>query len=228
MTIRTLTASLLAFALIGLGQAEAALITVSSGTFDQGDGSILVTVRLDNDSASALQLAAFSLDLNVTSVSSRRVEFDPTSQPATLTASTYVFYGNSAAESGSVVPWTVASVSGGVNNAFTFTDTTDDTLDVSLAPFASRLLANIRLKPGAGAAAPLPGDVFTIDFVLAGTSIYDQNLDPVAFTTQAGTLTVLPSSNPVPEPATLGMACLALLGFAVRTRVRRRAMALRS
>jgi len=200
---------MLALAVImNLATAGAAEFKVSSATFQPTDSSIAIAVQLDNNSGSVLSLAAFSFQLQVSSVGSRRVEFDSSSQPDSLSNSNYIFAGNSAAQNTPTTPWAVNSVSGGVNNDFVFTDTTDDTFNMNVAANSSKLLANIILKPASGAAAPQPGDVYKLTFITAGTSIYDDSLNSISFTTGTGTLTV---PIPVPEPSTIGMASLAMI-----------------
>jgi len=207
--------------LIGFSVSRAANISVSSAVFSPTDSSISVQVLLENNTSSVLNLAAFSFELEVTPVSPRRVEFDAISQPDSLTNANYVFFGNSADQTTPTTPWAVNSTGSGVNNDFVFSDTTDNTLNMSVAANSSKLLANIRLVPGSGAARPQSGDVFTLSFVAAGTSIIDENLAPVTFTTGTGTLTAA-----VPEPSTYA---LALIGSGLMATVaRRRRKALRS
>jgi len=193
---------------ITTASAQAAEFKVSSATFQPTDSSIAIAVQLDNNSGSVLSLAAFSFQLQVSAIGSRRVEFDSSSRPDSLSNSNYIFAGNSAAQNTPTTPWAVNSVSGGVNNDFVFTDTTDDTFNMNVAANSSKLLANIILKPASGAAAPQPGDVYTLTFITAGTSIYDDSLNSISFTTGTGTLTV---PIPVPEPSTIGMASLAMV-----------------
>lgn len=193
---------------------HAAEMQVSSATFNPNDSSISVSVTLLNNSSNQLSLAAFSFELQVSPVSPRSVEFDASTQPDSLTNNNYVFFGNSAAANTPTTPWSVNSIGGGVNNGFVFSDTTDTTFNVNVAANTSKLLANILMVPGSGSAKPQAGDSFTLSFVSAGTSIFDENLNPIAFTTGTGTLTV-----PVPEPSSYAMAGL---GFAIITFVRRR------
>ena len=203
---------------MGTTSSRAANISVSSAVFSPTDASISIQVLLENNTASILNLAAFSFELEVTPISPTRVEFDPTSQPDSLTDPNYVFYGNSSDQTTPTTPWAVKSTNGGVNNDFVFSDITDNTLNMSVAANSSKLLANIRLVLGSGAARPQSGDIFTLSFVAAGTSIIDENLAPVTFTTGTGTLTAA-----VPEPSTYA---LALAGSLVMgTLARRRRMA---
>ena len=189
-------------------KAHGAEFKVSSATFQPTDGSISIAVHLDNNSNAVLSLAAFSFQLQVSGTGTGRVEFDSTTQPNSLTDPNYIFFGNSAAQTTPSTPWALNSVSGGVNNDFVFTDTTDDTLNVNVAANASKLLANIILKPASGAAAPQSGDVYTLAFVSAGTSIFDDTLNSISFTTGTGTLTV---PIPAPEPSTFSMASVAVV-----------------
>lgn len=185
---------------------QAAEFKVSSATFQPADSTIAIAVSLDNNSGSVLGLAAFSFQLQVSGTGTGRVAFDSTTQPDSLTNANYIFFGNSAAQNTPSTPWAVNSVSGGVNNELLFTDTTDDTFNVNVAANTTKLLANIILKPATGSNAPQPGDVYTLAFITAGTSLYDDALSPISFTTGTGTLTV---PIPVPEPSTLGMATVA-------------------
>lgn len=188
--------------------ASSAEFKVSSATFQPTDNTIAISVNLENNSSSILSLAAFSFQLQVTSVSSTMVEFDTLSQPNTLSNSDYIFTGNSAAQNTPFTPWAVSSVSGKVNNNYVFSDTTDDTFNISIPAGSSKLLANIILKPATGSAAPQSGDVYNLSFITAGTSLFDDTLNSVAFTTGSGTLSV-PTS--VPEPSTYAMAMVAVL-----------------
>lgn len=208
--------------LVAAASGRAANISVSSAVFSPTDSSISVQVLLENNTSSVLNLAAFSFELEVTPVSPRRVEFDASSQPDSLTNANYVFFGNSADQTTPTTPWAVNSTGSGVNNDFVFSDTTDNTLNMSVPANSSKLLANIRLVPGSGAARPQSGDVFTLSFVSAGTSIIDENLASVTFTTGTGTLT----ATAVPEPSTYA---LALISSSLMANVaRRRRTALRS
>ena len=195
-------------AIMFANMARAAEFKVSSATFQPTDGSIAIAVSLDNNSSSVLSLAAFSFQLQVSGTGAGRVEFDSTTQPNSLTDPNYIFFGNSAAQTTPSTPWAVNSVSGGVNNDFVFTDTTDDTFNVNVAANGSKLLANIILKPASGAAAPQSGDVYTLAFVTAGTSLFDDALNSISFTTGTGTLTAF---IPAPEPSTFGMASVAVV-----------------
>lgn len=188
----------------------AAELQISSTTFNPNDSSISVSVKLTNNSSNLLTLAAFSIELQITPVSPRRVEFNASSQPETLTNSEYIFYGNSSAYMTSTTPWAVNSSGSGLNNDFVFSDVTDNTLNMNVPANGTKLLANIRLVPGTGIAQPLPGDLFTLTFISAGTSIFDENLVSVPFTLGTGSLSV-----PVPEPTTYAMAGISLAALAI-------------
>ena len=206
--VRRIGSILAAILTLSTISAPAAEFKVSSATFQPTDSSIAIAVNLENNSSAVLSLAAFSFQLHVSSGSGTRVEFDSASQPNSLTDSNYIFFGNSAAQNTPTTPWTVNSASGVVNNEFVFTDTTDDTFNVNIAANASKLLANIILKPASGSAAPQPGDVYTLAFITAGTSLYDDALNSISFTTGTGTLSV---PVPAPEPSTYGMASVAVI-----------------
>ena len=199
--------------------APAVDFAVSSATFQPNDNSISLSVTLSNPGSTSINLAAFSFELAVTPVSPRRVEFDAVSQPDSLSNSNYIFYGNSADYTTPLTPWSVKSTGGGVNNDFVFSDTTDNTLNMTVPANSSKLLANIRLKPGSGSVRPQSGDVYTLSFISAGTSIFDENLNPVSFTTGTGTLSV-----PVPEPSTYILAIIGAGSIGVLARNRRRSM----
>lgn len=209
----------LACLLAGLSSTRAANLSVSSAVFDPSAGSINIQVMLENNSGTVLNLAAFSFELEVTPVSPRRVEFDTTGQPITLTDPNYVFFGNSADQTTPTTPWAVNSTGSGVNNDFVFSDTTDNTLNMTVGANSSALLANIRLVPGTGSASPQAGDVFTLSFVAAGTSIIDENLANVTFTTGTGTLT----ATAVPEPSTYALALVGLGILAAMKKQQRKA-----
>jgi len=177
------------------GTASGVDLTISSSTFAPGDNLITLAVQVTNPSGSAVGLAAFSLQLEVTPTGPRRMEFDSGSQPQTLTDPDYVFYSDSAAQTGAITPWSISN-GAGVNAEYTFTDTTKSTNDIVLGANESRLLALVQLKPGAGAATPILGDQFQVSFMNAGTSLVDATLSLVPFTTGFGTITV------VPEPGT--------------------------
>lgn len=196
-------------------QCHASNIIISSATFQPTDSLINISVMLENNSASILNLAAFSFELQLTPLTPGRVEFNSISQPDSLNNANYIFAGNSAAQVDSTIPWAVNSLLGGVSNDFTFTDTTNDTLNMSLAANQTKLLANIWLKPGTGSFTPQPGDVFTLTIVSSGTSFYDESLNPIGFTSTSGTLAV-----PVPEPSSIILSLISI-GIAVAARCRR-------
>lgn len=204
----------LACLFMGNSSSRAAYLSVSSAVFIPTDASINIQVLLENNSSSILNLAAFSFELEVTPISTRRVEFNASSQPDSLTDPNYVFFGNSSDQTTPTTPWAVNSTGTGVNNDFVFSDTTDNTLNMSVAVNSSKLLANIRLVPGSGAARPQAGDIFTLSFVAAGTSIIDENLATVTFTTGTGTLIAA-----VPEPSSYA---LVLVGSMVMGWLKRR------
>lgn len=204
--MKSLLKSLFVLLLCGMNngrELQSADVQIGSAVFSPADGSFDISVMLNNNSASALNLATFSLQLSITPTGPGRVEFDPNTQPNTLTNPNYIFLGNSAAGSDPFTPWSVSSTSSGTNNEFTFTDLTSDTLNVSLAAGAVKLLADIRMTPGTGSFTPQPGSQYVISVVPNGTSFYDELLNPIAFTSTSGTLSV-----PVPEPSTYVMVVI--------------------
>lgn len=207
--------------LMGLIYHSAALIsaefTVSSASFQPNDSSISISVMLSNPSSASINLAAFSFELTVTPISPRRVEFDPLSQPNSLGDSNYIFFGNSSSLNTPLTPWSVKSTGGGVNNTIVFSDSTDTTSNVSLAANSSKLLANLNLVPGTGLNRPQAGDVYQLSFLSNGTSIFDENLNPISFTTGSGSLTV-----PVPEPSSYMMVTLAFCVLLLKLRFKAR------
>lgn len=214
MRLKRFTQILGVLALHLIQQCHASNIIISSATFQPTDSLINISVMLENNSASILNLAAFSFELQLTPVTPRRVEFVSASQPDSLNNVNYIFAGNSAAQVDTTTPWAVNSLIGGLNNDFTFTDTTNDTLNMSLAANQTKLLANIWLKPGTGSFTPQPGDVFTLTIVSAGTSLFDESLNPIGFTSNSGTLSV-----PVPEPSSMVLSLIAIgIGMAARSR----------
>lgn len=214
MRLKRVSQILVILALNLIQQCHASNVFIGSASFQPTDSLISISVILENNSASILNLAAFSFELQLTPLIPRRVEFDSVSQPDSLNNGNYIFAGNSAAQVDSTIPWAVNSLIGGVNNDFTFTDTTNDTLNMSLAPNQTKLLANIWLKPGKGSFTPQPGDVFTLTIVSAGTSLFDESLNPIGFTSNSGTLSV-----PVPEPSSIILSLIAIgIGMAARSR----------
>lgn len=207
-TIVAVTSLLLAS---GAANSVAVDLVAESGNYVVGDSYKDLAVRIVNSTGSAVNLAAFSVKLEIDPVLPRYVEFDATTQPDTLTDPAYVFSGNSAALTDATTPWTVTAT-GGIDNLYTFADTTSDGNDMTLAAGASKILANFRILQGTAT----PGDIFSIRIVALGTELTDANFGTISFTPFDGSLTV------VPEPSTLilsGLSALAL-GLASRRRFR--------
>lgn len=196
---------------------QSATIQISSAVFNPANGSFDISVNLENDSMSVLNLATFSLQLSISPTGPERVEFDPNTQPNSLVNSNYIFFGNSAAEDDPFTPWNVSSNGSGTNNEFTFTDLTSDTLNVTLAAGEIKLLADIRMNPGIGSFAPQPGSQFLVSVVSGGTSFYDELLNPVSFSSSPGTLSVA-----VPEPSTYALITTGAVIMVLRKRVSRK------
>ena len=94
----------LACLFMGNSSSRAAYLSVSSAVFIPTDASINIQVLLENNSSSILNLAAFSFELEVTPISTRRVEFNASSQPDSLTDPNYVFFGNSSDQTTPTTP----------------------------------------------------------------------------------------------------------------------------
>lgn len=180
-------------------------IVVDSTSMDVTDSYKDISVTLFNPLSEAVNIASFSLKLHITPTSPRQVEFDAATQPDTLNETFYIFSGNSAAFDDATSPWSVAS-DGGVNDVYTFADTTSDTLNVSIGAGESKLLAKVRLKPGTA----LGGDIYGLGIVSTGTELIDADFAIIDFAGIDGVITVVPE----PGAGLLGtLSCAAILAF---------------
>lgn len=192
-------------------------IIVESTSIDVNDPFKDISVTLFNPKLNDVNIAAFSVNLKITPVSPRYVEFDANTQPDTLGQNAYIFFGNSAAVQDATTPWNVVSQAG-VNDVYTFVDTTADTLNMPLGAGQTRLLAKVRLKPGTSIA----GDVFGIGIVPVGTGLIDADFATVDFAGFAAVLTV------VPEPHSIALGMISGVTLVVARRRRKLALAKRT
>lgn len=195
-------------------------IRVSSGSFDMLNGTILLDVILLNQTGAAVTFGSFNLNLEVTPLTPRAIQFDSTTQPDMFTAplaTTYIFNGDSegATQAAPYVPWTITSASGGTNNQYVFTDSVlTGSTGVVVADGTSRVMSRVKLLIGSA----INGDSFTVSVVSggAGTLLSDPNFTVIPYTVTNGTAFV-------PEPSTLALAALAAATIAAtQAQTRRR------
>lgn len=185
-------------------------IRVSSGSFDLLSGSIELDVILLNQTGAAVTFGSFNLNLEVTPLTPRAIQFDDTTQPDMFTAplaATYIFDGDSegATQQAPYVPWTITSVNG-TNDQYVFTDSIlTGSTGVVVADGTSRVMSRVKLLIGTA----INGDSFTVSVVsgAAGTLLSDPNFTVIPYTVTNGTAFV-------PEPSTLALAALASLVMA--------------
>ncbi|MFO0888286.1 MAG: PEP-CTERM sorting domain-containing protein [Isosphaeraceae bacterium] len=184
----------LAILLLLLPPSRAGLIVSIGDLVLQPGGTGFVDVMIRSDIASGDQLGAFGFEFHIEGAGPRRLEFVSPQPDPQLGDATYVFSGDSLDASLSLP---VGSVSTIVvpNDTFVGGDSTASGGDMRVT--SGRLLVRLQVT----AAASLPpalGDTFSIGLApTASTFFVDSSLNPVAFLSQPGTVSI------VPEPASL-------------------------
>lgn len=229
-------ALLLAFALtLAAAPAHAGFLITYSDNFALSSGSsgtLDVYIQSD-DPAATFNLAAFGAEFRITAAPGSSGPPLPFfgSQPDASSAPNYVFSGDSGGYSSSV------STSVTPNDTALVGDLTADFANVAVG--AKKLLAQLAIV--APNHPPLTNASFSIDLVpssgtsedfyngLSSTGFLDDQIDaqfnlqfnPIAFTSTSASVTILgdvPSGSVVPEPSTLTLLSLSLVGLAVGRR----------
>jgi len=194
-------------------------IRVDSVSLDVSTGFVDLDVFLINQTGAAVNFGSFNLNLEITPLSPRAIQFDSATQPdmfASPLYETYIFYNDSdgAAQDAPYSPWSVFSVNG-TDDQYLFTDSTlTGSPGVSVPDGESRLLARVRIVVGTAQA----GDSFTVAVVGGeiGTLLSDPDFVAVPFTITNGTVTA------VPEPGTIALAGIGAMFMVVVARRRRK------
>ena len=189
-------------------------------------GSIDVTVEGTGDLVSFAGFEFVIVPESPTTSTLRFVEEDE----AYLADPGYVFFGNSAAKDDGIASSVgTVSTSSLPDDTFVGGDGTADFADVSIS--GSMLLASLRVEHDFGAADPSTtvGHKFSVALVpvsgdsndfaqgASNTGFLDSQFGSVSFTSTPGTVTIF-----IPEPSSLFLAAIGLLGVVLRARRHRR------
>lgn len=177
-----------------------------------GTGSFEVWATAD-----PFSVADFGIRLSISSSSGRLLRFVSAQSEAQITNDKYLFLGIDNHPINGPLWTTQVDI---LNNTYSFFDTYD--IDNHLAPTLGsepKLLAIVNIT-AATENAPLEGDQFTISLAPDPISSFhdDATFDPVAFTSNSGTITV----TSAPEPATGIAAGVFVVGALLSRRLRRR------